>query len=175
MSDNPYQAPEANIQTAVDATEYQPELISVRGRIGRLRYLAYGLFGMVIAIPLMLIIFGLGVIDPTMFLEDEASSFRATIIFYLALSPVFIWSFIVGARRFNDLNISGWWVLAMILPLVNTVIALILLLWPGTKGVNNYGPQPTANSGGVKAVAWIVIGLMVIGFGAGFFAAMTSA
>jgi uncharacterized membrane protein YhaH (DUF805 family) len=42
MSDqNPYMAPEAQLET-VQQGDYQPSIFTFRGRIGRLRYLAYG-------------------------------------------------------------------------------------------------------------------------------------
>lgn len=44
-SENPYNAPESDISTQ-DANEYyHPEFFQMRGRIGRLRYLAYTFVG----------------------------------------------------------------------------------------------------------------------------------
>ena len=47
-------------------------------------------------------------------------------------------------RRLHDLNRSGWWVLPLgIFQLDLLLLMPILTLWPGTKGPNNHGPQPT--------------------------------
>lgn len=66
----------------------------------------------------------------------------------LIVIAFFTWHLYV--RRFHDMGMSGWWVIALILiPLVPLLggllgwIALILLcLLPGTTGTNDYGEPP---------------------------------
>jgi uncharacterized membrane protein YhaH (DUF805 family) len=38
---NPYDAPDASLDTGHDEESYQPKIFSFSGRIGRMRYLAY--------------------------------------------------------------------------------------------------------------------------------------
>jgi len=67
-------------------------------------------------------------------------------------------------RRVQDFN-GPWWVSAIFvltmifLPIVN------FLLWviPGTKGENRYGPPPPPNGAGVVILAFLLLGLPVIG------------
>lgn len=46
----------------------------------------------------------------------------------------------VGVRRMHDTNHSGWWI---IVPIVNLVFAVT----DGTRGANDYGPDPKGFSG----------------------------
>lgn len=48
----------------------------------------------------------------------------------------------VHVRRFHDTNKSGWFILLGIIPYVGWIIILILLALDGTKGENNFGPEP---------------------------------
>ena len=47
-------------------------------------------------------------------------------------------------RRAHDFNVTGWVVLAMLIPRINAIAALVLLLVSGTIGPNKYGPDPIA-------------------------------
>lgn len=44
----------------------------------------------------------------------------------------------IGARRLHDRNLSGWWQLLVLLPLVGSLILLILFVLPGTPGQNRF-------------------------------------
>jgi len=66
-------------------------------------------------------------------------------------------------RRLNDLNRSGWWFLLFIIPLVNLLLAIYLVLFPGTDGDNNYGHAPVANTLGVKILAWMLPLVFILG------------
>ena len=76
--------------------------------------------------------------------------------------PMLAISFILCARRLNDLNHSGWWSVAMLVPFVNFLLGLYLLFAPGTAGSNNYGPAPSANTRGVVIAAWSIPVLSVV-------------
>ena len=53
-------------------------------------------------------------------------------------------SVVIGAifaiRRCHDFNASGWWILLILVPIANFVLALVLLFKRGTDGANNHGP-----------------------------------
>lgn len=45
-------------------------------------------------------------------------------------------------RRLNDLNLSAWWSLIGIIPIVGGIFQLFTFLIPGTKKANKYGARP---------------------------------
>ena len=54
-------------------------------------------------------------------------------------------SLAVTVRRLHDTGKSGWWLLAMIIPIVNFVIAIILLIYylkDSDRNPNKFGPSP---------------------------------
>lgn len=48
----------------------------------------------------------------------------------------------IGVRRLHDLDKCGWWMLLLIVPLVNLFFCLYLLFFKGTEGPNEYGDDP---------------------------------
>lgn len=61
------------------------------------------------------------------------------IVFALA---VFIPSLAVQVRRFHDQDKSGWFVLLGLIPFVGGLIVLVFMFLEGTRGPNQYGPDP---------------------------------
>jgi uncharacterized membrane protein YhaH (DUF805 family) len=58
--------------------------------------------------------------------------------------PILAASLIVTIRRLHDVGRSGWWVLAMLIPLINIVFFLFLAVFPGKVADNNVvSPQST--------------------------------
>ena len=158
---NPYTAPDAALETGSQEL-YEPSIFSFNGRIGRLRYLAYGLG---VNFVLMLVMFPL--MGATAFVGGAAGPESMGVlgmavigIFYVATIVV---SVMFAKRRLNDLNRSGWWFLLFIIPIVNLLLAIYLIFFPGTDGSNNYGPPPVANSIGVLILGWMFPALFVIG------------
>ncbi len=171
MTANPYQAPSADVNNSSEANTYSPQVFSFDGRIGRLRYLAYSLVAMIFYIPALIGI-ALGGID------SSSGEMSAIGIIGTGLSVILVlgWMFVIAKRRFNDINVTGWLCLLMIIPLVNAIVSLVLLFVPGTQGSNNFGPMPEANSVGVKITAFIMIGFVVLaivgGIAGGFMSAV---
>ena len=170
--DQPYQAPAADIRTHVDAT-YQPQFFAANGRLGRMRYFVYGV-GLTMLTYLALAIVGLvASLAPGGHKQAEASAGVAMLVGFLAIAAMvflLVMTVIYAVRRLNDINLSGWMVLLMFVPLVNIIIALMLLFVPGSRGANNYGPAPVANSGGV--VAGFALSLLGLVFYIGIMAAV---
>ena len=50
------------------------------------------------------------------------------------------------AKRWHDLNKSGWMLLTLFIPFVNLLIVLYLGIAPGTSGYNIYGADPGKES-----------------------------
>lgn len=46
------------------------------------------------------------------------------------------------AKRWHDVNKSGWWVLLNLVPGLGPLVFLFLGLFPGTKGPNRFGESP---------------------------------
>ena len=86
-------------------------------------------------------------------------------LFYIASNLVlFVIAIIWGKRRLNDLNRTGWWMLLLIVPLVNFIFMIYLIGFGGNEGSNNYGPPPVANSLGVKILGSLLIAMFALGF-----------
>ncbi|MED5239318.1 MAG: DUF805 domain-containing protein [Pseudomonadota bacterium] len=160
----PYQAPGADVAVAGNET-YQPKFISLSGRIGRMRYFVYAtgltmLFYLVVGVVAAILVpaFASG--------GEGAMGMVAIVLSTVALAAfvgmlIMTWGYMV--RRLNDINLSGWMSLLMLVPLANLILGLVLIFKKGSQGGNDYGAAPVANSGGVKA-AFAVLLLLLVGY-----------
>jgi len=53
-------------------------------------------------------------------------------------------SIAVSVRRMHDTDLSGWWVLAFMVPLVGSVLTVLWFSRRGTDGPNRFGEDPLA-------------------------------
>ncbi len=138
---------------------YQPRLFSLDGRIGRLRYLAFTFFSMVIVVLVSGVV--TTVISPLLTENGLAdSSLLLMIVFNL---PVLIVSLVMAKRRLNDLDHPSWLALAMMVPAVNFFFGIYLLFASGSVRSNRYGLPPTKNSVWMVVAALILPTIVVIG------------
>jgi len=155
---NPYSAPDAKLDQGNNEV-YQPSIFSFNGRIGRLRYLAYGVGTMMLIMAVMIPIVG-----ASAFVGGEqgisAVGMIVMAVFYIAMIVLAV---MFAKRRLNDLNRSGWWFLLSFVPIANLLLTIYLMFFPGTEGSNNWGPAPAPNSLGVQIIAWGVVALFVLG------------
>jgi uncharacterized membrane protein YhaH (DUF805 family) len=79
---------------------------------------------------------------------------------YIAMIVVWI---MFAKRRLNDLNRNGWWLLLAFVPLVNFLLTVYMMFFPGTDGDNSYGAVPVENTLGVQILAWMMPVVMVLG------------
>jgi len=143
---NPYQAPKADVISASSET-YQPKVFTARGRIGRLRYLAFGFLSYLAAIPAFLVVGVLAALGGGS--ESGGTGLLgglAVLIGILIYAAIVIYAFILAKRRFNDLDQSGWLSLLFLVPIANLIVALFLLFAPGKPVSNRYGQPPEKNS-----------------------------
>ena len=71
------------------------------------------------------------------------ASVAFSVILFIAWAVLGIWiSLAAVVKRWHDLGFSGWMQLLAIVPLVGFIVQIVLLVWPGEKGENKYGPQP---------------------------------
>jgi uncharacterized membrane protein YhaH (DUF805 family)/Tfp pilus assembly major pilin PilA len=131
----------------------------LQSRIGRLRYIAYGMGLTLLAI----VPFTLSVI---LLMVSPGIGWPVFAIMEIALLVLSV-GFMV--RRLHDMDKSGWWSLLVIVPLVNLILWLFLIFAPGSDGENRFGPSPPPNS------TWVVVGawsLLIIPFFGGILAAI---
>ncbi|WP_431256907.1 DUF805 domain-containing protein [Roseateles chitinivorans] len=140
---NHYAAPKAHVAD-VAPSEGMSELnvFGIQGRIGRLRYLAYLMAGMLVyGILSRVVIAAAG--------EDERTIITVASVLWLGL----LWFHVItGVKRCHDLGISGWWSASLIVPLIMLVWAFV----PGRKRANRFGPPPPPNNWGVR-----ILGLLL--------------
>ena len=135
---NPYETPKAAV--ADTTLHYQPvQLFSVSGRIGRARYIAYGI-GMWLVIGLVS-----SVLAPMLGSAGQVVSL-------LALVALMVIGFMLTIQRCHDFNATGWLSLLVLVPLVSLIFWFI----PGTDGPNRFGAPTPPNSVLVLIGAWLI-------------------
>jgi uncharacterized membrane protein YhaH (DUF805 family) len=114
-------------------------------RVGRVRYFVYilgaltccGLLLILIYIAAYLLPAGLG----------RLVSVTSYIMIKNVIFPLVV--FVMSIRRLHDFDLSGWWSLLVLIPLVP--IALVFI--PGKKEANRFGPVPAPNPMRLKLAA----------------------
>jgi uncharacterized membrane protein YhaH (DUF805 family) len=155
---NPYSMPQAELTETVGNETYMPKFLSFSGRIGRVRYLAYGFGAVMLVVPVIALLGSLGSLTGSS--VGAAGGAFGTVISFL-LYQVAILSQV--RRRLHDLGKTGWMCLLMLVPVVNIIFGLWLLFGSGDEGANEYGPAPGPNTTGVIVAAWIVPMIFVVG------------
>ena len=146
---NQYAAPRAEVGDMTDHAVAEMNYFSPNGRIGRLRYLAYTTGGsMIYTLVISVLTVALGV-GSTLLMGVNALTVIALIVF----------GFICSIKRCHDMNLSGWWSLVGLIPL----IALIWVIVPGSKGENRFGPPPPPNTWGVRLLGIILPVIFFVG------------
>jgi uncharacterized membrane protein YhaH (DUF805 family)/ribosomal protein L37AE/L43A len=147
--------------------------LSIDGRIGRLRYLAYSW-------PMM-VFSGLGILAAV--LPKTPAMMKSREMLLIPVAVLFVLWFLTMLRlmalRLHDVNRSAKWVLALLfLPALGSVMggpqgvpicasvfwiaSLLLIAWPGSEGYNDYGPPAGPNTTLVKAGAGVILALMAL-------------
>lgn len=76
--------------------------------------------------------------------EGNAISGLVAIVFLVIFLGLLIPAIAVGVRRLHDQDKSGWFMLLGIVPIANIVL-LVFMCMEGTRGPNQYGPDPKQN------------------------------
>jgi uncharacterized membrane protein YhaH (DUF805 family)/Tfp pilus assembly protein PilE len=167
-------------QAPEQATEIK--FFDASARIGRARYLAYP-WGVILLMLPAIVLAIIGFVTHIVLLAGLL--FLAIEVFALVMSGVFI------VRRLHDFNWNGWWSLtywalqlwsfaltfhqlftdplgprpagSWMPALLLIVYLLVLVLVPGSKGPNRYGPVPPPNSTWVLVGAWMLPVIFVLG------------
>jgi uncharacterized membrane protein YhaH (DUF805 family) len=120
-----------------------PALFSFRGRLNRIQHFSLGcllgLLGTLLSLALQ-------------FVAGIDGSTVLGLLFAAAQLGV-------SVRRLHDRDVSGLWMLLLLVPFVNVLFLLYLFFVPGQDVPNRFGPPPAPSS------FWIVIGWLVLWLG----------
>lgn len=130
-------------------------MFSLRGRMGRARYIAYTL-GTIFLLFLVMLLAGTALMLAGPFGRMLYIVF-AILLCYGLLPLCFA---ILTIRRAHDFNFRGWIALLLFVPIVNP---LLFWLIPGTKQDNTYGPAPQEDPLYIKLAA-VILPFLLIGF-----------
>jgi uncharacterized membrane protein YhaH (DUF805 family) len=152
---SPYAPPQASVASNWPEVG-ELKVFSIHGRIGRLRYLAWSMVLMFVALMLGTLCFGI------MSMSLVAGGLLGTV----ALVAFFVISIQIGAQRLHDAGWSAWLLLLNLVPVVGSFFPILMIVIPGNSGANQYGAPPPANSKTVKILAtlWLpVFALVFVG------------
>ncbi|MFT7652779.1 MAG: uncharacterized membrane protein YhaH (DUF805 family) [Limisphaerales bacterium] len=100
-----------------------------QGRASRQQYWMFLLFNLIVTIA-------------TVFLDSMVGANGILVLLYPL--AVLIPSIAVAIRRLHDTDRSGWWLLIALVPLIGSIWLLVLFVFRGTEGSNQYGEDPHA-------------------------------
>ena len=109
--------------------------LTIEGRARRAEYWWFFLFCLLAGLVL-------GIVDGIVF--GSAGITPISSLFSLA---VLIPSITVGVRRLHDRDMTGWWLLIALVPLIGFIVLLVLFVLRGTDGPNRFGPDPLGGGG----------------------------
>ncbi len=156
---NPYATPEVDAKSSSEEP-VELRVFTAQGRLGRLRYMAYGAGSIVVA---GILLAGMAVAAAVALSAEAAGGINAVWSgFVIGLGILVLVLYVLWTvRRLHDFKLSGWFTFIFILPPINCVLWLI----PGTRGANRYGPMQPANGAGVVLMAlfMLLIVLLLVG------------
>ena len=144
---NPYLAPGARLTEQTEVEEFGEVGLFRNTRIGRIRYMAYGMAATML--------FGFAGVLLGALLGAFKASGAAVVVFIAVYAGMAIFHAWLAVRRSRDFNVTGWLALLIFVPLAN----LVFLFVPGTDGSNRFGPKPPPNKG---AGIFVVLAFLVI-------------
>jgi uncharacterized membrane protein YhaH (DUF805 family) len=106
------------------------------GRAGRSEFWWFYLFTFLVQIVS-------GIIDGALsgnYYEDGYVQALASLAFCIP-------SVAVGSRRLHDRNLSGWWQLIVIVPILGLILLIVWWALAGEDTENRFGPSPTFGEG----------------------------
>ena len=127
---DPYSPPRADVADAAPTQFSQPRIWSWRGRIGRLRFLAYAMGGYIV-LGLVAVLGGLigGLLG---------SEFVVNVLLWGAVAVYVVQYAMAAIQRSHDMDWSGWTALGLLVPLLN----LLWIFKGGSPDANRFGDPP---------------------------------
>lgn len=99
---------------------------------GRLRRGSYFFRAILLAAPAAI---AYSIIDIT---DDNQAFLLSSIV--LIIAGFLIW--VQFVKRLHDINLSGWWSIINLIPIVGGLFSLVIIFIEGSHGENQYGPDP---------------------------------
>jgi uncharacterized membrane protein YhaH (DUF805 family) len=153
---SPYAPPRSSVIEDVPGHS-ELKVFSFQGRIGRVRYLAWTLVMLLAALPVM------GLCVSVM----SFSLVGGGLLIAVAAAGFVLVSLQIGTQRLHDAGWSGWLLLLNLVPYIGGLFPLLMMVVPGNKDANRYGPPAPPNGRGVKVLAWLWIVFIALSFVAG--------
>lgn len=150
-NDNPFAPPRATVRDVESDTQRYQEVSAFtwKGRIGRLRLIAYSVAAYLLVIVGSIV---LGALSAML-------HFPPSLAAALTLIPYVIIIGMATIQRSHDMDWSGWMSLLALIPFVG----FIWIFKGGAQGENRFGAPPPPNTTGVKILSFgmpIVIAIM---------------
>lgn len=146
--------------TISSATSPRPALFSLRGRLGRVEFIAYSV-SCALAATLLLSALGYFLLLFPLGLARAWYSLATVVVIHLLL-PLLVAT--LAVKRLHDIGKPGWLALLLLVPMANFLFVLMLWAWPGVAGANACGAAPAPASTPVLATAVALPLLLVAGF-----------
>lgn len=149
-----YQAPQATLTESTP--QVQTSLWSSRGRLGVVKHMAWATVIMFLAlasITAAVLLSGAHLGN----VESVANPILLSVITLVSLPLVWL-SIVMFIRRLHDLNMSAWFILLNLVPILGTLFYLFIICAPGNKEGNKFGPYEET-AGWEKAIG--IIGLIL--------------
>lgn len=160
---SPYAPPQSEVAPPVAI--YGPlKVMTVQGRIGRVRYLGWSMALTLGACAAMFICLALAAVSKTLAIGLGAIAVAAFITMNVQIS----------VQRLHDAGWTGWMWLLNLVPFVGSVFPFVVMAVPGNPGVNQYGPPAPPNSTAVKVLAWLWVAFLALVFIAGLLGGFAS-
>ncbi len=147
MNNDPYAAPQANLDT--DQAAIETSIWNARGRLSVLSYFAQSILFTIIIAALIALLAAIasvvtgGGFNQLMSSLESGEGGPGGLIIGIVTIPLVLVMMYVGVcfliKRLHDRNHTGWWSLLMLIPLINLLFSLYVLLAPGNKGSNRFG------------------------------------
>ncbi len=118
-----------------------------------MRWLFFGFSGRISRVPYVLgtlffVALCSAVISRLMALPEESGQFAFWSLAFVVLLPVIVWTSIaLAVKRLHDINIPGPVAICLFVPAVSVLAMLVLCLWPGNRGGNDYGADTNRPKG----------------------------
>jgi uncharacterized membrane protein YhaH (DUF805 family) len=110
------------------------------GRSRRREYWMFFLFCVIVIFFATILDNAFGI---TFNVAEENSGFGP--IYLFSSLVLFIPTLAVSVRRLHDIDKSGLFVFVIIIPLIGAIWFLVMMITEGTKGTNQYGPDPKSD------------------------------
>lgn len=113
------------------------KLFSFEGRVGRKTFwlTLLAIIGVVVAAQVLLAVLAS---------MSEGAAKIGAILVLLVSAVLLVPALAISAKRWHDLNKSGWWLLLGFVPLANLYAVAMTGFVKGTEGRNSYGEDPVA-------------------------------